>query len=244
MFKLRIIAVVLIMAGTFATSALAGLLTTTYNGFAHGSLSVKQTHNGNNRNALAGLFQFNVTDVSGVTAFDIQPGGKIEAFCVELSQNLKTTGEVQHQIVDGLTYFDNNQSLVDSISRLFTGFFANVTNAQYSAIFQIALWELITDGVPQDGNTNMTTNNYRVTNRVTERNIAATWLTQLDQFDNAFSVYILTNPGSQDLLIVNPLAKAVPAPASLALLLSAGFILFTMRRRGTAQTKAAHNPAE
>ena len=211
------------------TSAHAALVTMSYDGFSHGSKSVRQFHHDSSRNARAGLFRFSVKDVSGVTAFDIQPGGKIEAFCVELGQNLKTSGNVSHELVDGLSYF-KSQSLVDSISRLFTGFFANVTNASNSAAFQIALWELIEDGVPDGFTTVMSQGDYRVSSSTVESTTASRWLTQLNQFDKSFSVYILKNVGSQDLLIVNPLATTVPAPTTFGLMLSAALVALRFRR--------------
>lgn len=234
----------LLTAQMLCGKAFAGIINVTYDGFSKGNLSVNQTLNNRNRNALAGMFQFNVNSVSGVTAFDIQPGGKIDAFCVELSQNLKTTGQVAYELVDGFTYF-NNLSLVDSISRLFTGFFNSVTNARTSAIFQIALWELISDGhangVSQSISSSassdpMRSGSYRVSNRRNERDVAASWLTQSRNARNDFDVFVLRSSASQDLLIVNPRATSVSAPATIALLLSAAFVVFTLRRRSTAVT--------
>ena len=242
----------LLAASFLCQQAFAGIINVTYDGFSKGNLSVQQTLNNRNRNALAGMFQFNVNSVSGVTAFDIQPGGKIDAFCVELSQNLKTTGQVAYELVDGLTYF-NSLSLVDSISRLFTGFFNKVTNAATSATFQMALWELISDGQANQSLAGvssfasvdtMRSGSYRIRDRANERNMAANWLSQSGNFSNDFDVFVLRSSASQDLLIVNPRATQVSAPATLALLLSVAFVIFTMRRRGTVPTEVAHNPVK
>jgi len=240
----------LLVTGSYCTQVSAAMINISYQGFSKGQLTVNQTLNGTSRNALAGMFQFGVNDVSGVTAFDIKPGGTIDAFCVELSQNLKTTGSVAYELVDGLTYFNNNQSLVTSISRLFSGFFDRVTNAVSSATFQMALWEIISDGAaasPLQATTSlsvadpMRSGSYRVSNRTSERAVAASWIGQLEQYKSDFSVYVLRSNASQDLLIVNPLATQVSAPATFALLLSAAFVVFTMRRRGTAPEKASQN---
>lgn len=210
-----------VTASLFAAPAFAGPVTidAKYDGATFGSYqTVNFTLDGNNRSTSAGMFSFQTVNPQGNSP--IAWTNQLDAFCIQLGQNLNTSAFVTYDLVSAQDYFGNS-TRVDLIGSLYTGFGSNVTNKPSSTAFQMALWELTheSDVNINLGDVTLNSGRYSVSNNPSgATTLAEGWLSQLDSITNLFDIHVLTNGSSQDLLVFTPTQPTlVSEPASLAL---------------------------
>ena len=212
--------VFVLVIGLIAHTAHAGVINVEFDGFSQGRTTVYQTLDGNNMNALAGMYDMSVISANNVDDW-LSEQSEIQAFCVELDQYLTTSGSVEYTVMAGADFFQDAQTL-DKIGRLYTGFFQSVLAQTedkqkriYSTAFQLALWDLVYDAATP----NLLEDRYqmRADKNGTVRAKANEFLNGLANFENQFSLFVLQSDTSQDLLIVNPVPpRLVSEPSTLA----------------------------
>jgi hypothetical protein len=97
------------------------------------------------------------------------------------------------------------------IAELWGRFYSLVDTSDEAAAFQVAIWEIVTDGAPTA--TSLTDGQFRVYSQ-TIKNTAQGWLNQLDATGPKANLRTLLSRTGQDLVTEVP----VPEPTSLALL--------------------------
>jgi hypothetical protein len=127
----------------------------------------------------------------------------------------------------------------DELSRLFTeGFASSTSTADFSAGFQLAVWEILMQTTPDDVNSPdgsfYVTNDHGNTGAVTRAN---TLLAGLSSATPDYTIHLLhsldTNPQHQDFVYGTLPLRQVPEPAPLMLIGAAMVALFAMRRMVT-----------
>lgn len=211
-----------VSASLVAASAFAGPVTidAKYSGATFGSYqSVNFTLDGSNRSTSAGMFSFQTVNPQGDSP--IAWTNQLDAFCIQLGQNLNTSAFVTYELVSAQDYFGNS-TRVDLIGSLYTGFGSSVTTKPSSTAFQMALWELTheSDVNVNLGDVTLNSGRYSVNNNPGgATTLAEGWLSQLDSITNLFDIHVLTNGNSQDLLVFSPTQPTlVSEPATLGLL--------------------------
>ncbi|MEE2023804.1 PEP-CTERM sorting domain-containing protein [Alkalimonas mucilaginosa] len=194
--------------------------------------SVQLRHKGANSTVDAGLMQFNLradTDLSALP-FDVN-GMSVDAFCVEFTQGVRS-GWHSYNLVETSQVFSATQS--QAIERLYTAYHPVVGDATSNAAFQLALWEIVHE---TSANWNLRTGDFRVRTGGVVRDLATNWLASLDSIESQFSLYVLTNPLSQNQLVFSgvPLntpdpVTSVPVPATLGLFGLGALMLFRRRK--------------
>jgi hypothetical protein len=127
----------------------------------------------------------------------------------------------------------------DELSRLFTeGFSTSTTTADFSAGFQLAVWEILMQTTPDDLNSPdgsfYVTNDHGNTGAVTRAN---TLLAGLSSSSPDFTIHLLhsldTDPQHQDFVYgeLPPTLRKVPEPGPLSLIAVALIALIAVRRR-------------
>lgn len=194
-----------------------------YEGFSKGSKPGIITDDGSSMSVSAGMFRFDVSNVSGESAFSITSSDVLDAFCVDIDTYLDTQNVVSYTLLGAGDYF-GDAGKVDQIGRLYTGYEASVTDNKSSAAFQLALWEIINE---DSGSLNLDADGtFQSGDFYSARTLANQWLGSLAGFQNNYSLYVLsaeTNEQqkklSQDLLVFSPKPPvSVPEPGTLALL--------------------------
>ena len=173
----------------------------------------------------------------------INNSNAVAAFCIEIPQGFSASNADGSPSNNGsTTYTASSLTAVfdaateKAISQLYAGYFDTAWNSPtfngttQSTAFQLALWEIIYDGA----NGSLKTGDFRVFNQNlkdtnTAAGLAKSWLGSLNSapsFDSKYAGYkllALTNPKSQDQLILVPPPSAVPAPPG-AVLAGIGFL--------------------
>lgn len=212
---------VVILSNLTFNVANADIIDITATSFSQGSTSIDHMINGNPQSVNAGMFNLETSNTPAAFPW-LTDGGNVDAFCVELEQNISFNALTEYDIVTGAAYFD--VATVDLVGQLFTSAFNSVTdqvdpNDQrvYSSAFQVALWEIVYDSGSID-----LSNGIYMTDVMEDADVMAqanTWLSNLGNAVSTFDIFVLKNDDSQDLVIVNPkLAQQVSAPTSLGLM--------------------------
>jgi len=123
----------------------------------------------------------------------------------------------------------------DLLSELFTeGFGSWMTSIDYSAGFQLAVWEILMETTPasvSNGNGSFyVTNDHGNTGAVTRANDLLAGLPPT----GLYTIHLLTNGSYQDFVYGTLSLRQVPEPAPLALIGAAMVALFVTRRRTVA----------
>ncbi|MDX1800835.1 MAG: PEP-CTERM sorting domain-containing protein [Marinobacter sp.] len=213
-------------------STILGTVDLTYKGYNSGGFPAGYrngtiTDHGTSEGASAGLFGFDVSNAS--SGSPIVWDDTLQAFCVQTNALLDTSNTRTYSLVSALDHF-GNASLVDQIGRLYTGYHNDVTSADTSAAFQLALWELV-DEDQQTNGLDLTGGQFTATSFNTARATANGWLSSLSSITNGFNLFVLENDGSQDLLVFKPAPTVrVPEPGTLALM-CLGLLVLGLRMR-------------
>jgi len=174
----------------------------------------------------------------------INTGNAVATFCVEIPQGFSASNADGSPSGNGsTTYTASSLTAVfdadteKSISQLYAAHFDSAWNSPtfngttQSTAFQLAMWEIVYDGAGGS----LAGGNFRVFNQDlndtnTAAGLAKSWLGSLGSgpsFDSKYAGYKLlglTNPNSQDqVILVPPSPKCVPAPPG-ALLAGMGFL--------------------
>ncbi|MCF2905302.1 VPLPA-CTERM sorting domain-containing protein [Octadecabacter sp. CECT 8868] len=139
------------------------------------------------------------------------------AWCIDLAENLT----LPFTYDETATPF--SASVTDNLSRLFTGFVADIDTGVEAAAFQVSIWEVITDS-----DLDLDAGTFQLLNNAAVEAEASSYLTSLSNFDPAYDLSFYLADGSQDLVTGQP--SPVPLPAS-GLLLIAGLGALGMRAR-------------
>lgn len=181
----------------------------------------------------AGPFQFSVN--AGSTDPTFAPGSNFRAFCADLFQDVSPGQTYSYTVgpISSLPSIGGDAGKQALVERLFNRYYGVATDADHGGAFQLALWEVISDG---PGNLNLNSGNLAVSSpdSVPAVAIAKSWLSTLETPSptdtNSYQLLGLFSPTAQDQITVVP--NAVPAPAGLALGLVAlaGFAVRRFRR--------------
>jgi hypothetical protein len=167
-------------------------------------------------------------------------GDPLVFFCFELTESFSFTTPA-----NPYTYDDSvpSGSQFNMLSALFTEAFAHATdNAQNSAAFQLAVWEILEEASPKslnpgaDQGTFYVTNDYTNTATVT----AATNLIAGLPASGVYTIHLLHNEPNQDFVygVPTPTLRKVPEPGPLSLVAVALIALLAVRRRVGAKPAA------
>lgn len=155
---------------------------------------------------------------------DNTPGGLGDflAFCVDLAHTIRSG---QAYSFEALPF---SSAATTNLDRLFTGFYAGVTDRLSAAAFQVAIWEIITDS---DTGLDLASGGFRATNRSgASGDVLASATALLNGLSQArtggYEITFLRSATSQDLVTVSP----VPLPGAVGFLL-AGIVAFSIIRR-------------
>jgi hypothetical protein len=224
--NLRKFAAAAILAGglLLAGTTQAAVITLDFQGFQNGSKTGTITAMGTTvSNTQAGLFVFNVTNVSGDPEINLY--SKLVAFCLEA--NVLLQDPASYELLSAGDYF-NDAARMARIEQLFSQFLGSIGTATTDAAFQLALWEII-----YDSDLNLEAGDFVASSFGGARAVAQGWLDSLGTGGSA-SLWALRAPGDGVSNVSQDLITWVPEPGTLALL-GLGLIGFgAMRRRAKA----------
>ena len=158
-------------------------------------------------------------------------GNPIAFFCFELTQTFNFNPSPAYIYDDSIM----SGGKFDLLSELFTeGFGSWMTSIDYSAGFQLAVWEILMETTPasvSNGNGSFyVTNDHGNTGAVTRANDLLAGLPPT----GLYTIRLLTNGSYQDFVYGTLSLRQVPEPAPLALIGAAMVALFVTRRRTVA----------
>jgi hypothetical protein len=155
-------------------------------------------------------------------------GAPIQFWCYELGQSFS----FNTSYTDYTVGVPANEDL---LSKLFQAAYALVNNAQTSAAFQLAVWEILYDGdLDLFGGSFHTT---RVGNATDA--LAQTWLDALGNYQDKGDITLLHSRGNQDFILRKPPGELLPEPGSVALLGIALVALVASTRRRAVHARGA-----
>jgi hypothetical protein len=193
-------------------------------GFAYGS-QVVDIDAPVNQNVNAGAFSALINNAAP----------SVLAWCADLFTNISIPNTYQYTPAGPLPAFPNANALAN-LGALASNALSLVNNADTSAAFQLAVWEILYESSPSAVNSGA---GFKVGNNPSSVGIANGWLAQLGTWNNTLNYtvdFYGKVPGvkaTQDLIVFRRVP--VPEPGSFALMLlgSAGAGLLVLRRRRT-----------
>ena len=148
------------------------------------------------------------------------------AYCIELTQGFDFGVRYDYSTVAGATYLDARRA--DALSRLLTAGRSFVTDSATSAAMQSGIWEIVYETGPSFA---LTTGSLKVAPADAANQAAFgavdTFLSQLSSYAADVPINVLTNPNTQDFLVVS----SIPEPGTWALLAAGLGVLGLMARR-------------
>lgn len=203
------------------------------NGAASGSFSVFDGARSVSYSVHAGMLEFRQKEVGSSSYL----GDLLDSFCIEPKTVLRA-GDTLFRSGTLTERFGSSQ--VSLISRLYDLHYDTVSAvSQGAAAFQLALWEIVSDGHALD----LSTGNFKATSSFSgAKAVAANWLTGLSDWYGAedtgytsqwYDFTTLTAGNSQDQLAVTRREQQVPEPGVLALLGVGVLGSLVFRRQGT-----------
>jgi len=180
-----------------------------------------------------GPLNFNV-----ISSTDPRFDGSFSSFCAALTESVSPGQVAQYNVVTPgtLSSVGGSATKVGLLQDLFDKFYDKTDTATGAAAFQVALWEVITDG---DGTLSLTEGTFTAKDGDSIP-VASGWLASLTSTPagpKQFDVLGLYSKTSQDQLIGIP-TNPIPAPPALVLGLVAMGII-GLRRRMTASKAIA-----
>lgn len=174
--------------------------------------------------------QFNGTNKSvyaGAQSVSIDGASDVGLYCVDLG-HANHFGDSYEATVDGLSTLDHG----DLVGNLMTNFWGSIDSSEKAAAFQLALWDAVVDG--GDG---LDIGNFKGINLssglVSQYGLYQSSMNSAGPENLTISVYNAVNHGPNNKDHQNLIgAEAVPEPASMVALASAGALLIRRRRRG------------
>ena len=219
-----LIAVSLVSAFAMSTSAYADNVTATVSGFAYTNPQVTTITSAasgvNNEAVYAGGFSGTYADSTSFIAY-----------CADISQNLAPWNNTQTYTQGNLASAFSTAKAAD-LTTLSNKFYSLVNNAETSAAFQIATWEILFEN-PANAY-NVSNNSFKAIGG-SGASLAQTWLSGLNNASYAvtgnYNIGLIQSGKYQDLITVSPVS-AVPEPETYAMMLAGlGLMGFAARRR-------------
>lgn len=220
----------------FSLAAQALPITVEYTGFANGS-KTGDIYGVRNVRVQAGEFTFNVK--SGDYWDD-----PLRGFCIDVGQNLVTSGEVAYNLVHFGDSSRINSQQISLLGQLYDSHAASLGSALHDAAFQLSIWEIMYDYTGSLSLTSGGTQNFWSSSFDGARALAQTWLgglqTGIGYSSSQYDFYVLEplNPTrNQTILVARPIP--VPEPGTIALvalgLLATAFVLGRRRQEARAR---------
>lgn len=167
--------------------------------------------------------------IDGGDAFRVLAGGfhvtdgttPIVAWCIDLAEHLDLS--VAYDMVASPL----SEGVTDMLGQLFDGYAAGIDTGDEAAAFQLAIWELISDGT-----FDLEAGSFRALSNQPVKDLAESYLAGLSAFDpDAWTLKFFAADGTQD--FVTGMPSPVPLPAAGWLLAGAVGALAFGRKRST-----------
>ena len=190
------------VAASFVSAGPIATMDLTYKGVSEGSRSGWIYNDDDSAEVAAGMFGFHVENVIGDDPLSLKTHEVLDAFCVDITTNLQTSGSIKYSLVEAGQYFGNADK-ADKIGRLYTAFSGSINGSDggvTSAAFQLALWEIINETLVNDkgeqvlflSNGSFSSTAFKNSNDTSSaRSIADDWMTGLGSIVNGFDMFVL-----------------------------------------------------
>lgn len=145
-------------------------------------------------------------------------------YCVDTAQSFNWGQVFNVTSVAASDKFGATKAL--AMGQLYSQHFGNISNANESAAFQLALWEIVNEA--SSNAFSLSAGIFKATPwNAAVTSLASNWLNTLSGTGDSYDLIVWTNPNYQDQVMatssVKPSSTTVPEPKTLALVL-AGFI--------------------